>query len=155
MELMLTVFIVGIVAAIALPSFNYAIANNRMSSTANNVVGAFNLARVEAAQRGQNVNIGSISAGTNWGAQGYRIYLDANGDGDWDAGEQELRIFETVANGLTLTATAGGAGINFNAVGFASAVATLQLCSNESAVSDRQIDISLSGRVAISQITCP
>ena len=150
-ELMLAVVIVAILAGIALPSFNYAIANNKMSSNANEVVGAFNLARSEATQRGSRVNISSVSGGTNW-ATGFRVWRDANGNAAYDAGE-EIRVFEAIDSGLTLTGTVSG--INFNAVGFASAAMTLNLCSDTAAVNDRQLGVALSGRVNIDQFNCP
>lgn len=149
-ELMLAVAIVGILAAIALPSFNYVVAKNKLSSTANNVVGAFNLARAEAAQRGTNVNISATSGGTDWAA-GYRVWLD-DGDGVYEAGE-EIRVFEAIDGGLTLTG--GVSEIDFNALGFASATLTLTLCSGASSVSDRQLDVALSGRITISEMNCP
>lgn len=150
-ELLLTVVIIGILAGIALPSFNGAIANNRMSSTANAVVGAFNLARSEAAQRGARVTISSIAGTTNWGSSGYRIWRDADGDSAYDAGE-EIRVFEGVAGDMTLTGSV--ASVDFKATGFSSSAITLDLCSSKSAT-DRRIDIALSGRIQISDFTCP
>ena len=152
---MVALAMVGIIAVIAIPSFDNVIASNRISSTANNVVGAFNLARVEAAQRGTNVTISSVSGGGNWGAQGYRIWLDADANGNYDAGEEELRVFDAAQGPLTLTETGGTAAINFTASGFASGALTLNLCSTNTNVDDRQIAISLSGRVSITQIACP
>ena len=151
MELLMAIAIVGILAGIALPSFNYAIANNKVSSNANEVVGAFNLARSEATQRGSRINISSVSGGTDW-ATGYRIWRDANANAAYDAGE-EIRVFEAIDSGLTLTGSV--AGINFNALGFASGTMTLTLCSDQAAVNDRQLDVALSGRVNINQFNCP
>lgn len=153
-ELMIALVMVGIITAIAIPSFDNAVANNRVSSTANNVVGALNLARVEAAQRGTNVTISSVSGGGNWGSQGYRIWLDADADGNYDAGE-ELRVFDAAQGALTLTETSNTPGINFTASGFASGALVLNLCSTDTNVDDRQIAISLSGRVGITEIACP
>lgn len=151
MELLLAMVIVGILAGLALPSFSRAIANNKVTSNANEVIGAFNLARSEAAQRGTRINISSISGDTNW-AGGFRIWRDANGNGAYDVGE-EIRVFEAIDSGLALTGTV--AGINFNAVGFASAAMTLNLCSDEASVDDRQFDVALSGRVNVDQFNCP
>lgn len=160
MELLLALLIVGILAGVALPSFNNLIANNRMSSTGNNIVGAFNLARVEAAKRGEDIHISSVSGDEDWGVQGYRIWRDADGDDAFDAGE-ELRIFESVSNGLTLTEVDDKVIATFNAVGFSidslrqPETIRLQLCSSETSVTDRQLDVSSSGRVAISEVACP
>jgi type IV fimbrial biogenesis protein FimT len=157
MELLLTLLIVGILAGIGLPSFNNLIASNKMSSNANEIVGAFNLARSEATQRGTNVNIGSISGGTDW-TSGFRIWLDGNDNDAYDAGE-EIRVFEAIDSGLTLTSTR--VGVYFNAVGFskfgagAAGAMTMSLCSAEASVNDRQLDLAASGRISISQFNCP
>jgi type IV fimbrial biogenesis protein FimT len=151
MELLLTLLIVGILAGIGLPSFNNLIANNKMSSNANEIVGAFNLARSEAAKQGARINVSSVSGGTDW-ATGYRVWRDANANAAYDAGE-EIRIYEAIDSGLTLTGTV--ASINFNAVGFASSVMTLTLCSGEAVINDRQLDVALSGRININQFNCP
>lgn len=150
-ELLLAVLIIGILAGVALPSFNNLIANNRMSSNANEVVGAFNLARSEAAKQGARINVSSVSGGTDW-ATGYRVWQDANANTAYDVGE-EIRVYEAIDSGLTLTGSV--ASINFNAVGFASAVMTLTLCSDEASINDRQLDVTLSGRINITQINCP
>ena len=153
-ELMIALVMVGIITAIAIPSFDNAVANNRVSSTANNVVGALNLARVEAAQRGTNVTISSVSGDGNWGTQGYRIWLDIDGDGNYDVGE-ELRVFDSVQGQLALIETADTASTNFTASGFASASVTLNLCSTDTNVDDRQIAVTRSGRVRITTVACP
>jgi prepilin-type N-terminal cleavage/methylation domain-containing protein len=153
LELVITVLIVGIVAAIAVPSFSNSIARNQISSTANNLVGAFNLARTEAAQRGGDVHIGSASGTSDW-TTGYQIFIDADGDGEYDAGE-ELRVYEAISGSLSLNEDGGEDTINFNAMGFSSTAITFSLCSNVAALRDRQIDVTLSGRVNITQIDCP
>ena len=150
-ELILTVLIISIVSAIALPSFNRLIADNKMSSNANEVIGAFNLARSEAAKQGTRIDVSSVSGGTNW-ATGFRVWRDANANAAFDAGE-EIRVFEAIDSGLTLTGS--NAGINFNAVGFASTTLTLSLCSDETGVNDRQLGVALSGRINIDQFNCP
>lgn len=72
-ELMVTVAIVAILAAIALPSFVEAIARNRVAAQANDFIAAVNLARMEAIRR--NVTSGVCASSD-----------DATCGGGWDDG---------------------------------------------------------------------
>jgi type II secretion system protein H len=151
-ELMITVILVGIVAAIALPSFNSSIARGQVSSTANRIVGALNYARAEATKRGAEVTIASTATTNNW-AGGYQVWLDADGDNAVNGTEVALRSFESINPNLDLTGSA--AALRFDGRGFASAAHTLNLCTAEAGAEDRQISVALSGRVEITDFTCP
>jgi len=153
-ELMVTIAIVGISLSLAVPGFSYLIDRNKMISSSNVVVGAFNLARVEATKRGTSINISSIDdseAGNTWG-NGYGIWLDADGDNAYDVGE-EIRQFDAMADNLSLTDAVTS--FSFQATGFSAAAGSLELCSSNSDVGGRQISISLSGRIRSSEIACP
>ncbi|KZX79063.1 hypothetical protein A3715_34550 [Oleiphilus sp. HI0009] len=152
-ELMLALVVAGIVAVIALPSFGNLIARNQISATANNVVGALNLARAEAAQRGRVVQVNSLDVGTptNW-TSGYRIWVDLDGDAIFDANE-EIRRFDAIDGALTLTGTAGT--FSFNGAGFATPAISFNLCTAQAGLDDRQIAVALSGRVNVNNFTCP
>lgn len=76
-ELVITVAIVAILAAIALPSFARVIASNRVAAGVNEFISAVNLARTEAIRRGQPAGVcasdnGSTCSG-NWD-DGYLVY---------------------------------------------------------------------------------
>jgi len=153
-ELMITVILVGIVAAIALPSFNSSIARGQVSSTANRIVGALNYARAEATKRGTEVTIALTTANaTNSWADGYQVWLDADGDSTVNGTEVALRSFESINPSLALTGSA--AALRFDGRGFASGAHTLNLCTAEAGAEDRQISVALSGRVEITDFTCP
>ena len=53
-ELMITLAIAGILVAVGIPSFNSTISSNRLTSYANELVTALNLARSEAVKRGMS-----------------------------------------------------------------------------------------------------
>lgn len=102
-ELMITIAIAGILLAIGIPSFKSTLSSNRLTSYANEFVTALNLARSEAIKRGQPVSI--RKSGPNW-ESGWRLFTDANGDGDGeDAGDTLLREEST---GLPSTFTLRG-----------------------------------------------
>jgi type IV fimbrial biogenesis protein FimT len=77
-ELIITVTIVGILSAIAIPSFSNIISNNRLTAYSNEFVGALNLARSEAIKRGTQVTVerlGGASETKNW-HWGWQVFVD-------------------------------------------------------------------------------
>jgi type IV fimbrial biogenesis protein FimT len=107
-ELVLTVTVAAILTAIAVPSFQSAIANNRATTQANAIVTALRLARNEAVKRQKPVTVCARStsetdpkcAGGDW-KNGWMVFVDPddsgtegefdNEDGDKDV---RLRVFE-------------------------------------------------------------
>lgn len=118
-ELMVTVAIVAILAAIALPSFSTSIRNSRLASTTNEFIAAINLARSEAVKSNRTGQVCASSdgatCGTDW-SQGWIVWSDANGNGDPDA--DEIRRHQQALNGLTATSPApSSAAFTFTARG--------------------------------------
>ncbi len=98
MELLITMVVIAILAAIAFPSFEDMTIRNRTSTTANNILGSLKYARSEAASQGLNVQVSPLVAGTDW-SQGWQIRTDNNNDGDFlDAGDLVIRVYEAVTN---------------------------------------------------------
>lgn len=69
-ELMVTVVIVGILATIALPSFNEFIERSNLRSSAESVLNALQLARAEAVRRNEQI---TFTLGTGTGATSWRV----------------------------------------------------------------------------------
>ncbi len=101
-ELMITLAIAGILVAVGIPSFNSTISDSRLTSYANDFVTALNLARSEAIKRGQPVSIRKSNA--NW-ESGWRLFTDADGDGNEDTGDTLLRIYTGLPSTFTLRGT--------------------------------------------------
>lgn len=86
-ELMITIVIAAILTAIAIPSFRNIILSNRLTSTANDIVSAINVARMEAIKLNAPVQFCSNSSSTNTtdklgtacGTQGTAVYMLQNG----------------------------------------------------------------------------
>lgn len=95
-ELMTTVAVVAIVAAIGYPSFQGVIRSNRAVTANNEVVGLLNLARSEALRSGQSGAICGSSNGAacdgSWGG-GVLAWSDVNTNGALDGGEPVLRYW--------------------------------------------------------------
>ncbi|MCD0247857.1 Tfp pilus assembly protein FimT/FimU [Xanthomonas melonis] len=95
-ELMITIAVLAIVAAIGYPSFQGVIRSNRAATANNEVLGLLNLARSEALRSGQRGAICGSSNGTacdgTWGG-GILAWGDVNANGALDGGEPVLRYW--------------------------------------------------------------
>ncbi|MCP5208780.1 MAG: GspH/FimT family pseudopilin [Hahellaceae bacterium] len=151
-ELMIAVTVLGVLAALAAPSFSYLIANGRHQASINALIGAVNLARVEAVKRGGQVTLGSISGDTAW-TGGYRVWVDSNADNSLSTGEEVIRQYDPAKGELTLVGDVSF--ISFRATGFATAASAVNVCSGNENVTGRSIGVSISGRVAKLDYTCP
>lgn len=86
-ELMITIVIAAILTAIAVPSFRNIILSNRLTSTANDIVSALNVARMEAIKLNAPVQFCSNSSSANTsdklgggcGTAGTAVYMLQNG----------------------------------------------------------------------------
>ena len=89
LELMIVIAIVGIFAAIGVPSMTEMVRNNRVTTARMNFISDLNLAHSEAIKRNTRVLICSgqtaCTNNANWGATGWVICYDANKDGACDA----------------------------------------------------------------------
>lgn len=98
-ELMITISVLGILMAIALPDLKSFIVKNRLSSDVNGLIGLITYARSEAITRNQSVVICPKSAGAvitcandaEWGKYETQIFVDTNGNEQRDAGEELLK----------------------------------------------------------------
>lgn len=86
-ELLVVIIIIGIVSAIAFPSFREFINASRLTGAANELVASLQIARSEAVRRNARVVIcpstnGTACGGTNWAR--HISFVDANRDGAAD-----------------------------------------------------------------------
>lgn len=150
-ELMVAIAILGILLAVAIPSYQRLLLNNRMASQANDVISALSLARSEAVKRAANVTVcASSDSATCTGTweQGW-IVRDAAGN--------VIRAFPALSGTSTLTGSANVASqVVFNAAGATTlaAGATLTLCPpSPPLVPGRVIQIERSGRPRVANAT--
>ncbi len=97
-ELLITVTVLGVLMAIALPNLRDFVVSNRLSSQVNGFVGLLNYARSEAIVRNQSVLVCAKRAADNEcsGAQSWadletQVFVDVNGNNSWDAGDILLK----------------------------------------------------------------
>jgi len=111
LEVLIVVSIVGILAAIAVPSFKYVGTSYRISSEVNSLLGDMQLARSVALKQGQYVTIcassngtGCVGSGNTWQG-GWIIFLDSNNNQTANANEAVLRVQPAFTGGDTFTAS--------------------------------------------------
>jgi type IV fimbrial biogenesis protein FimT len=166
-ELMVTIAIVAILSAIALPSFSTAIRSSRLASTTNEFIAAVSLARSEAAKSNRAGRICASSdgatCGTNW-SEGWIVWADANGNGTPQA--DEIRRHQQALNGLTV-ASSSADGFTFTARGecsncsggtFGSGTTDIELRATPCDAGQqhvRALRILRTGAVSFTKETCP
>ena len=106
-ELLITVAIVAVLATMAVPSFRTMLVKRAVVAAADTMVTDFRYARSEALKRSNFVSVCASSNGTTctgagaaW-KDGWIIFIDANGNGAWDAGDEILRVqqaFDSIAS---------------------------------------------------------
>lgn len=91
-ELMITLAVMVVVMAVAVPSMAEFTANNQLVATKSSFAGAVALARTEAAKRGRVVILQALGTGAtgNEFANGWEIVVDDDGNGA--AGSNETRV---------------------------------------------------------------
>ena len=121
-ELLVTVGIVGVLAALAAPNFSVLIERWRVRQAAEQLQSTLHYARSEAIKRGGRVVIQKIPNNTNgcttaggsndWGC-GWIVCEDTNGNGSCGASEPVLQRFDAPTR-LEITRGSGGANIALN-----------------------------------------
>jgi type IV fimbrial biogenesis protein FimT len=124
-EMVAVMGIVGILMAIAIPSYQYVTSSNRISSEVNGLLGDLEFARSEAIKEGQTVSVcvssngTSCTSGTSW-QNGWIVFSDQNGDGAVESPPDILlRTQNTFSGTDTFTANHNLSVVTFNREGFA------------------------------------
>lgn len=164
LELMTAMAVIGILLAIAAPSFTDTIRNNRIVNQTNQLLGTFQLARSEAVAKHSIARVcGSTIANDNtfpktcdsasW-ENGVIAFVDLDGNGSASADEL-FKVIPSLGNGNTLRGVAAGSSVAFGRDGISNP-ATLRLCDDRGAASSRQITINLAGQASSgANTTCP
>lgn len=148
LELLVAIAIMGVLFAIAIPSFKQMLKSNRLSTQANEFISTLNLARSEAIKRGDVINItatDSSAAANEWGP-GWTVTT---------AGGDTLIQFDGLDSTLTLDSTGSFGSFQYQASGLIDHGDTLNLCDDRTGEVGRQITITNTGRVSVSDVTCP
>jgi prepilin-type N-terminal cleavage/methylation domain-containing protein len=123
-ELLVTVLIIGVVLSLGLPNVSQYGQNSRLTSTANDLLGSFHLARRAAARAKTNITIcasdDSMTATPGCGGEfedGWIVFVDNNGDIAVDDDEAILRRYEATPDGINIDTSGMGDYFSFAASG--------------------------------------
>ena len=134
-ELMVTVAVLAILTAIALPNYQAFVLNSRMTAQANDFLASLQLARSEAVKRNAPISMNAI--GGDW-ANGWQIT---------DAGGNVLRVHPALEGASSLGGDATT--ITFQSNGQAGAT-TFNLCNPDTSIAPgRDITVEVSGRASV------
>ena len=152
LELIITTGIIAIVMVFAVPAMGTFIKNDRLSTQINTLVSHLAYARSQSVTNAQQVilcaseNLTSCSSSGNW-SKGWILFIDADGDSSFSAGEEILRAKQELSGANTLTSSAGSK-IIYDSRGFASdSNGTFSLCDDRGATKMKSLTISPTGRV--------
>jgi type IV fimbrial biogenesis protein FimT len=154
LELIITLTIASILMMIAIPSMKSYSLNDRLRTNVNALIGHLALARSESVKRSQQVSIcasnNSITCSGSWD-DGWIIYIDADVDNSFTAGEEVIRVQQSLDGSNTLSATGIGMQITYDYRGYAKpgSVGSLLLCDNRSGPYGKTVRIATTGRVRL------
>lgn len=125
-ELMVTLAVLGILAAVGVPAMQALINANRLAGATGELTSALQLARSEAVRRGARVNVCRSADGStcNNGSTDWSSWIVVGPD--VESGNTEVMRNETVAAPASLTGPAQP--IEFRPSGLIGAEATLRVC---------------------------
>lgn len=158
-ELLVTLAVLAIVAAAAMPAFDSVTMSNRLTTYGNEFIAAAQAARSEAIKRNANVVMCASSDGssclTSGGWQvGWVVFHDPDNDGVLDSGETVIQTRPALQSGYLFKASSGALVARFDGTGaLSNGPLTFKLCRSTPSVgsSDRQVDLSLTGRATLSK----
>ncbi|HEV7986011.1 MAG TPA: GspH/FimT family pseudopilin [Steroidobacteraceae bacterium] len=126
-EAVITMAIVAILMALAIPSYRYVTNANRIAAEINGLLGDMQYARAEAIKEGQTVTVCVSTNGTSCAGaavstwqNGWIVFSDVNGNGAVNAGDQILRVQSAFIGTDTFTANPASGYVIFNREGFSS-----------------------------------
>jgi len=137
-ELMVTIAIVGILLAVALPGYRDMVMNNCLTTGANTLVSSLQFARSEAVKRKSDVTITAANPGDSqneWG-RGWTIAV----------GTEVIREVDLTCEQTTINETGNRSEFRYGSRGFINFTGVFDLCDNRTGEVGRQVSISTTGR---------
>lgn len=120
-ELLVAIGVLGVLMALAYPSFSETMTRNRLAAQNNELMAAMTLARTEAIRRNAPVALcaanAAQSACQNAWSRDWLVWQDTNRNGAVNAGEEIIQVGGVTANEQYLADTATHNVIRFNARG--------------------------------------
>lgn len=165
LEVMVTLAIAGILVAIGVPGLTTFIANNRMVSQVNTMVGIMNAARVEAIAQRRTVTVcGSadgVACNGSW-SNNWIAFIDRNGDGTINTTVPAAATDDVVIRAVAVQSKLSVAllpstktNVQFNTQGFTAdgVGGTFRFCDGRGDTYARGAILLASGRIAVATDT--
>lgn len=159
-ELMITILVLAVLVAVAAPSFTRQIQNNRVLAIADELQGAFALARSEAIKRAAAVSVcastDGLECGANWN-DGFIVFVDGTLSGAGTPVVDEVLQVWSAPDGAPQF-VADQAFVRFVATGVNASGALrfdvyFEGCTGSEAA--RRIVVGPSGMTTVSRLDCP
>jgi type IV fimbrial biogenesis protein FimT len=160
-ELLITIAILSIVLAIAIPNFNTG--RSLVVNQAREFKSALNYARNEAVNQSRVVimcpsddaSVAGPACDETW-HNGWVIFVDQDNDGVADA-DEVMRRHTSLNGAVTIAPTPAVTSISFDNQGFTNDASDFLFCSDSDKASGRTVMLARSGRAMRSKVlsTCP
>ena len=141
-ELMVAVSVLGLLAALAAPSFQRLLASQRMRAVANNIIGDLVLARSEAVKRGESMTITPLS--TTWD-KGWQVSVASS----------SAIVAQQNSIGAGIVFTTAPASLTFDRNGRAVTTTIIRFGMSDGGTGKRCISLDPSGRPKNTTSECP
>lgn len=152
-ELMVTLAVAAIILTLAVPSFQGLIEKSQLTTEANGLASAMQVARSEAVKRGENVSLTANGASF---AAGFCVHSGANCT-DTGANPTQIRQFDALASVVSSSVTA----ITFTNMGELSpgtpvnVIVSPASCSSGKEDGRRRVFVGVGGQVRVTSEDCP
>lgn len=145
-ELLITLAVTAILVGVAVPSFTTTVSGNRAYSVQAELASSLSLARSEATRRGVPVYVSAAApvAGNEFGG-GWNVWVDQNGDGNFDSSEPVLRAHEAIPPSVKVKAASTS--IGYSSMGFLtpSAAVAIRVCADNASLAAFTITVQPNG----------
>ena len=159
LELMTAIAVLAILMSVGVPAFTNIVRNNQIAAQSANIVQALNLARSEALKRGVRVSVCAAAtsdscADTPAWDNGWIVFADDFGAaGVIDVNDAPIQNWPASTSGVQVTIAEPA--VSFTRMGRAEFARTFAVskpgCSEDQ---KREIDVAISGRIALKRIAC-
>jgi type IV fimbrial biogenesis protein FimT len=151
-ELLVTIAIMGITLAIAVPGVSRLLARQEIVLESEQLVATLNNARITSIALNRRVvlcpssDLQSCSTAPHW-HNGLLVFVDRNGNRELDADERLLKTTRASADSITITTSRSRRRITYNGTGQApGSNVTFSICNTRGQAKPKSVIISNSGR---------
>lgn len=151
-ELMLTLAIVAVLLAIAVPGFRLITQNSQQRNAIADINNMLARVRTEVAARHRGVTVcvsddqATCSGNATW-EDGWIVFIDTDEDGTHDVGEATVAIHQAFPEGITIRTLGVTSGLTYDNDGLPASAATFRYCDERGLTSMRAVIVGESGMV--------